>query len=99
MSSADVDDEVGAQGSAERAAERTVDREIDGLFEDFDQLLKHPEVGAVLTARAVNSSIAMVFADGLRAYLRGDKARAIEDLSTALEEITQRLAQGSKGDA
>ncbi len=76
-----------------------VDREIDGLFDDIDGLLKNAEVQSTLTARGVNTSIAMIVADGLRAYLRGDKDHAIEDLSTALEEITQRYRQGAKGDA
>ena len=73
-------------------AEQKVDAEIDGLFDDFDQLLKHPEVGAVLTERGVNVSLAIVAADGLRALLKGEKERAIEDLKTAAEEIEGRLA-------
>jgi hypothetical protein len=32
--------------------------------------------------------------DGLRAYLNGEKARAIEELSTAAEEIAARFALG-----
>ena len=76
-----------------------VDREIDELFDDVDALLKNHDVQQALSARGVNASIAMVFADGLRAYLLGNKASAIEDLSTALEEITQRFAQNAKGDA
>lgn len=76
-----------------------VDREIDGLFDDIDALLKNADVQSVMTARGVNTSIAMLVADGLRAYLRGEKDRAIEDLSVAVEEITQRYKQGAKGDA
>lgn len=68
-----------------------VDREIDDLFDDFDQLLKNPEVGAVLTDRGVNVSLAIIAADGLRALLKGEKERAVEDLSTAAEEIQGRL--------
>lgn len=79
--------------------ERRIDREIDGLFDDFDELLKNADAASVFAARGVNTSIAMLFADGLRAYLRGDKAQAIEDLGTALEEIDQRLAQANRGDA
>jgi hypothetical protein len=79
--------------------ERRVDGEVAGLFDDFDALLKNEDVASVLARRGVNTSIAMVFADGLAAYLRGDKAQAIEDLSTALEEISQRLAQANRGDA
>ena len=79
--------------------EALVNREVDGLFDEIDALLKNADVAVVLADRRVNSSIAMVVADGLRAYLKGEKEKAIEDLSTAVEEITQRYAQGAKGDA
>jgi hypothetical protein len=65
--------------------------EIDDLFDELDTLLKNPEVGAMLAENGVNISLAIVAADGLRAYLHGDKARAAEELSTAAEEITSRL--------
>jgi hypothetical protein len=80
-------------------ASAMVDREVNGLFDDLDDLLKNPDVAVVLAERRVNSSIAMLVADGLRAYLKGEKEQAIEDLATAVEEITQRYAQGAKGDA
>ena len=76
-----------------------IDREVDGLFDELDDLLKNADVAVVLSERRVNSSIALLVADGLRAYLKGEKAQAIEDLSTAVEEITQRYAQSAKGDA
>ena len=79
--------------------EAMVTREIDALFDELDDLLKNPDVALVMSKRRVNTSIAMLVADGLRAYLQGDKEGAIEDLSTAVEEITQRYAQGAKGDA
>jgi hypothetical protein len=67
-----------------------VNKEIDELFDDIDALLKNVDVGAVLTERGVNASLVMVAIDGVRAYLKGDKARAAEDLSTAAEEIASR---------
>jgi tripartite-type tricarboxylate transporter receptor subunit TctC len=76
---------------------RTPIDEIDELFDELDQLLKNPDVNAALAARGVNTSLAMVAADGLRAYLKGDKARAAEDLSTAAEEIASRHARGAGG--
>lgn len=85
--------------SGKEDAGALVDKELDGLFDDIDELLKNAEVQAAMTSRGVNTSIAMLVADGLRAYLRGDKERAIEDLSVAVEEITQRYRQGAKGDA
>jgi hypothetical protein len=65
--------------------------ELDDLFDELDMLLKNAEVGAALADKGVNVSLAIVAADGLRAYLQGDKARAAEELSTAAEEITSRL--------
>jgi hypothetical protein len=67
-------------------------KEIDDVFEDLDSLLKNPEVGAELTANGVNTSLAIVAAEALKAYLAGDKARAAEDFETVAEEISSRLA-------
>lgn len=66
--------------------------EIEDVLDDLEVLLKRPDVGEALAARGVNISLAIVAADGLRAYIAGDKARAAEDLGTAVEEITARLA-------
>lgn len=63
---------------------------LDGLGE-LDQLLKNPECGAELADRGINISLALVIVDGLRAYLKGEKAAAAEDLATAAEEIAARL--------
>lgn len=68
-------------------------KEIDEVFEDLDSLLKNPEVGAELTANGVNTSLAIVAAEALHAYLAGDKARAAEDFDTVAEEIASRLAR------
>jgi hypothetical protein len=76
---------------------KRVDDEIDGLFDDFDGLLKNVDVVAAFTERGVNASIAMLICDGLRAYLKGEKARAADDLSTAAEEIAGRLAGAGLG--
>lgn len=74
-------------------------KEVDQLFDELDDLLKNPDVQQALGELKVNSSIALLAADGLRAYLKGDKETAMEDLSTAAEEIAQRFAQSAKGDA
>jgi hypothetical protein len=74
-----------------------VEDEIEQLFDELDQLLKSAEAGATLAERGVNVSLAMTLADGLRAYLHGDKARAVADLGTAVEEIASRAAR-SKGE-
>ncbi len=65
--------------------------EIDDLFDELDTLLKNPDVGAVLADAGVNISLAIVAADGLRAYLHGDKEKAAEELETAAEEIKTRM--------
>ena len=71
--------------------ETKVRSEIDELFDELDTLLKNADVGAALADKGVNVSLAIVAADGLRAYLHGDKERAAEELGTAAEEIAARL--------
>jgi hypothetical protein len=65
--------------------------EIDEVFAELETLLKNVDVGAALAERGVNVSLAMVAADGLHAYLKGDKERAAEEFDTAAEEIKARL--------
>lgn len=67
-------------------------KELDEVFEDLVTLLKNPEVGAELANDGVNISLAIVGAEGLAAYIRGEKERAADDLGTVAEEITARLA-------
>ena len=67
-------------------------KELDEVFEDLVSLLKNPEVGAELANDGVNISLAIVGAEGLAAYIRGDKERAADDLGTVAEEIAARLA-------
>jgi hypothetical protein len=67
--------------------------ELDDLFDELDQLLKNPDVGAELAARGVNVSLAMTLADGLRAYVHGDKDKALLELGTATDEIAARMAR------
>jgi hypothetical protein len=69
--------------------------ELDDLFEELDQLLKNPDVGAQLAEQGVNVSLAMTLADGLRAYLRGDKEKALLELGTATDEIAARMARSA----
>jgi hypothetical protein len=75
------------------------EREIDQLFEELVGLLKNPDVCAQLTAKGINSSLAMLAASGLHAYLKGNKADAAEDLATAAEEIGARMrhSEGAPG--
>ena len=72
---------------------RTGVDEIDDVFEELEVLLKNPDVGAALAERGVNISLAMTLADGMRAYLHGDKEKALLELGTATDEIAARLAR------
>ena len=67
-------------------------RELGETFDDLDALLKNDDVGAELSAKGVNISLALTALAGLRAYLEGDKVRAIDDLGTAVEEIAARAS-------
>ena len=72
-------------------------KELSEVFEDLATLLKHPDVVGELTSRGVNSSLALVAAEGLAAYIEGEKARAAEDFETVAEEIKSRLESGKVG--
>ena len=78
---------------------RTALSEIEEVFEELDQLLKNPEVGAELADKGVNVSLAMTLADGLRAYLQGDKQKALLELGTATDEIAARMTPSGPGEA
>ena len=72
-------------------------KELDEVLEDLVILLKNSEVGAELTSRGVNVSLAIVGAEGLAAYLHGDKERAADDLGTVAEEIARRHRETQAG--
>jgi hypothetical protein len=71
--------------------------ELAELLNELDAVLKQPEVDAYLTARGINISLALLVADGLRAYLEGRKKDAADDLGTAAEEIAARLRMAGGG--
>jgi hypothetical protein len=71
--------------------------ELAELLDELDTVLKQPEVDAHLTARGINTSLALLVADGLRAYLQGRKKEAADDLGTAAEEIAARLSMAGNG--
>ena len=83
MGQADQTDEAGAELA-----------ELEEILDDLDGVLKRPEIDAELTSRGINTSLALLVADGLRAYLQGRKKEAADDLSTAAEEIAARLSMG-----
>lgn len=65
-------------------------KELEDVLDDLDTLLKRNDVGAELAERGVNIALALTAANGLRAYLAGDKTTAIDDLGTVAEEIAAR---------
>jgi hypothetical protein len=66
-------------------------REIGEAFDDLEDLLKNGDVVGALSARGINTSLALVAVQGLRAYLTGNKAQAADDLGTVAEEIKARM--------
>jgi hypothetical protein len=68
---------------------------LEDLFDELDEVLKKPEIVAHLTEKGINTSLALLIADGLRAYLEGKKQEAADDLGTAAEEIAARLGMAS----
>jgi hypothetical protein len=71
--------------------------ELADLLNELDSVLKQAEVDAYLTARSINTSLALLISDALRAYVEGRKQEAAEDLGTAAEEITARLKMAGGG--
>lgn len=68
---------------------------LNELFDELEQMLKEPTALAELTERGVNASIALVAVQGLRAYLKGEKSQAADDLGTAADEIRMRWEDAS----
>ena len=68
------------------------------MIGELEALLKRGDLGQALVGRGVNTSLALLAVDGLRAYLSGDRAQAADDLGTVAEEIASRLA-GATPDA
>ena len=68
---------------------------FDELLEvigELEMLLKNPDVLEVLSEKRVNASLALLAAEALRAYVDGNKIRAMEDFSCVAEEIAARAA-------
>ena len=65
-------------------------QEIDDVLEDLETLLKNTDVTSALAEKNVNASLAMLALDGLAAYLRGDKTKALEELHDFFDEVEHR---------
>ena len=61
------------------------------LLGEIESLLKHPSVAIDLGRHGINASIAILAAQGLTAYVEGNRVRAQEDFATAAEEIRTRM--------
>jgi len=90
MNNADDDLNTTFDGGTEVVLDPSL--ELDAVLDDLEALLKNGEVIGSLTARGINGSLALTAAAGLRAYLKGNKREAADDLLTAAEEIKSRLA-------
>jgi hypothetical protein len=67
-------------------------RELNEVMDDLETLLKNNDAGAELAHRGVNIALALTAVAGLRAYLKGEKIAALEDLGTVVEEIAARAS-------
>lgn len=70
-------------------------REFSDLLDEVDDMLKMPDFIAHLAEKGVNSSLAMLAVEGLRAYTEGDRSKACEDLSAFVEEVRARRSLGN----
>ena len=70
--------------------------ELDDVFAELETLLKNPEVEAALAEGGVIISLAIVAADGLKAYVHGDKVKALEELETVTEEVRSRMRRAKE---
>jgi hypothetical protein len=77
-------------------AASSTDTTLSELFNQLELLLKSRTVGVELAARNVNASLALVAVQGLRSYLRGDRARAAEDFATVAEELFARMGRADR---
>ena len=66
-------------------------------MDELDALLKNPDVGALAHRARYQHESGDLIADGLRAYLKGKKRDAAEDLSTAAEEIASWQPRWERG--
>lgn len=71
-------------------------REIEAAMDDLEALLKNGDVVGFLTQKGVNASLALVAADALRAYLKGQKLAAAHDFADVADEIRARIAASAK---
>jgi len=84
-------------GQADMADRSDIER-IEQLLVELEARLKSPGAADELAERGVNTSLALVAVQGVRAYVRGDKAQAAEDLGVAAEEIRHRAQLHPGGD-
>src|SRR5215203_3439268 len=92
---------MGFRNDEDDELERTMTSEVDALIDptgeittvldQMELLLKKGDVVEALTSRSVNSSLALLAVQGLRAYLSGGKSDASDDFGTVAEEIRARL--------
>jgi hypothetical protein len=91
MSDDDQDDDLLKTVEMHSAAHLDPTAEIEAVLGELDDLLKNGEVGAALATKGINASVALLAAQGLISYLRGEKDQAADDFLAVSEEIKDRL--------
>ncbi|MFO0589982.1 MAG: hypothetical protein U0441_20740 [Polyangiaceae bacterium] len=87
----DDDDDLLKTVEMRSAAHIDPTSEIDAVLGELNDLLKNGDVGSALATKGINASVALLAAQALSSYLRGDKQQAAEDFQAVSEEIRDRL--------
>ena len=66
--------------------------EIETVLGELNDLLKNGDVSTALAGKGINASVALLAAQALTSYLRGEKEQAAEDFQAVSEEIKDRLS-------
>lgn len=87
----DDDDDLLKTVEMRSAAHIDPSDEIEAVLGELNDLLKNGDVGTALAVKGINASVALLAAQALSSYLRGEKAQAAEDFQAVSEEIRDRL--------
>lgn len=87
----DDDDDLLKTVEMRSAAHIDPSDEIESVLGELNDLLKNGDVATALAEKGINSSVALLAAQALTSYLRGDKSQAAEDFQAVSEEIRDRL--------
>jgi hypothetical protein len=97
MSDDEDDDDLLKTMEMHSAAHVDPAHEIDTVLGELNDLLKNGEVGSALAEKGINASVALLAAQALSSYLRGEKEQAAADFLAVSEEIKDRLSLAASG--